>query len=173
MTTQNERKQHMTDYLKKMFPYGHEDFIPMSIDEMELHSTKNHDYAFGGDPLGNLIRGSQILSLYPKLDLSDPTVYAMVLMLKQLDAALWMKNQGHIAKVEGIVARMTDVSVYSKIVCILEKRNSLNKFKSLLGPDCGRAKGEEIRISKINEHLPPKINDPYLRSIIDNDSMSE
>jgi len=145
MITQNERKKYITDYLKEMFPHGHEDFIPMSVSEMELHSTKNHDYAFGGDPLGNFLRGSQILAMYPKLDLSDPAVYAMVLMLKQLDAALWMKSQGHIAKVEGIIARMTDVSVYSKIVCILEKHQVIDH--------------EEMS--------------PYLRAKIDDDSMSE
>jgi len=112
----------LCEILRRRFPHGHDNFIPLSVGEMELHSRKNYDYASGGDPLGNFLRGAVALAQYPGLDLGDPTVYALVLMYKQLDAALWMLSNGHASKVEGIIERMKDVSVYSKIVCILEKR---------------------------------------------------
>jgi hypothetical protein len=107
--------------LKKVFPNGHERYIPILIDLMELHSTKNHDYAAGGDSLGNFHRVSTILGLYPGLKLSDPFVVTMAYMMKQLDAVLWMKSNGHTAKVEGIGKRLDDVIVYGTIAKILEE----------------------------------------------------
>lgn len=94
------------------------------MDEIELHSRKNRDYAFGGDPLGNFQRRRVIFSQYPGLDSSDEATIAMMDMMKQLDAVLWLKSQGHKAGVEGVVDRLRDVGVYAKIAIILEQRTT-------------------------------------------------
>lgn len=101
--------------------HGHPKFYDLLIDLGKLHSDKNHDYAKGGHPLGNFYRRATIYSLYPGLDLSDPAVVAMVDAMKQFDAFLWMKSQGHEAKVEGKKSRLKDVSVYSDIAIVIEE----------------------------------------------------
>lgn len=112
--------------LKKLYPHGHPKFIELCISEMDLHSRKNHDYASGGHPLGNFYRRAAIYRLYPNLDLGDPSVVAMVDLMKQLDAALWMKSQRTRAKVEDVPTRMKDVSIYSKIDMLLEEDYSIS-----------------------------------------------
>ncbi len=107
--------------LREFFPHGHSQFIETTIEEMQLHSDKNHDYAAGGDPLGNFKRVANILSMYPNLDLSDAAIVAMVYALKQVDAYLWMKSNGHKAKVEGTSARLRDVSIYTKLIDIIDE----------------------------------------------------
>jgi hypothetical protein len=106
--------------LRELFPHGHPDYIETTIEEMQLHSDKNHDYAAGGDPLGNFKRVANILSMYPHLDMSDAAIVAMVYALKQLDAYLWLKSNGHKAKSEGTSARLRDISVYAKLVDIID-----------------------------------------------------
>lgn len=100
--------------------YGHPFFYRIAEEETELHSKKNHDYAKGGDPLGNFKRVSAILAMYPGLDLSDPSIVAAVYALKQWDAFLWGKSQKIKAKVEGIHDRLQDVSVYAKLIRCIE-----------------------------------------------------
>ncbi len=107
--------------LRSKFPHGHPDFVTLALHEVQLHSDKNHDYAHGGDPLGNFRRRATILSLYPGLDLSDPTVIASIDQLKQMDAALWQLSQGFDAKVENFDKRQEDVGVYAKIIRLLKK----------------------------------------------------
>ncbi len=87
--------------------------------ELELYKAKNKDYTKGGDPFGNFKRVSCILSLYPKLNLANPQVVAMVYMLKQLDCALWMMSEGYEGEVENIDTRLTDIGVYAKIARLL------------------------------------------------------
>lgn len=87
--------------------------------ELTLYRKKNKDYTQGGDPFGNFNRVSKILSLYPKLELANPQVVAMVYMLKQLDAALWMLSEGYEGELENIDTRLTDVHVYAKIARLL------------------------------------------------------
>ncbi len=106
----------LIEVLRKVFPNGHEDYLPQCIAEMELHSLKNHDYASGGDSLGNFKRVAAILGHYKGLDLSDPRVVAFVYAMKQIDAVLWSLSQNITAKVEGIVPRLDDVAVYAKII---------------------------------------------------------
>ena len=108
-------------HLRDRFPHGHPEFIPLTVDEMKLHSEKNYDYAAGGDPLGNFKRVSTILGQYPGLDLGDPAVVAMVYALKQVDAYFWLKCQNRDGKVEGKAARLGDVSVYAKLAVIIER----------------------------------------------------
>ena len=87
--------------------------------ELELYAKKNKDYTKGGDAFGNFKRVASILSLYPKLYLSNPLTIAMVYMMKQLDSALWMMSEGYDGEVETIDTRLTDVHVYAKIARLL------------------------------------------------------
>lgn len=111
--------------VREHFPNGDPHFYQLLLEEASLHNAKNYDYAHGGDPLGNFIRCGKILALYPGLDLSHPAVYAATLLLKQLDAALWMMAQGHESQTgEGVDARWRDVGVYAKLVqCLLHRVN--------------------------------------------------
>lgn len=115
--------QKAIEALRLLYPHGHKAFLPITVKEAALHSDKNHDYAMGGSALGNFERVSSILALYPKLKLSDPKVVALVYMLKQLDATLWGLNSNIEHKVEGILPRLQDISVYTKIVmCMVEDK---------------------------------------------------
>lgn len=113
--------------LRSNFPYGHQKFIPTCLNQIELHSLKNFDYAHGGNPLGNFYRVAAILKQYPGLDPGDPAVVAIIYMLKQLDAALWLKAQGHEAKVQGAGERWDDTSVYANIIQLIEEENENDK----------------------------------------------
>lgn len=112
----NSTTSDIIDNMRQHFPHGHPSFLPITVGELQLHSDKNHDYAAGGSPLGNFERVSAILALYPKLNLADKKVIALVYALKQLDAVLWGINSGIKHKVEGLKDRLQDISVYSKIV---------------------------------------------------------
>jgi hypothetical protein len=112
--------------LRMVFPHGHEDFLPTTIAEMELHSVKNHDYAKGGDSLGNFNRVAAILKLYPGLDLSDRRVVALAYALKQLDAVLWGLCKKIAHKVEGLNERLGDISIYAKIVMCMNIEDARN-----------------------------------------------
>jgi len=111
--------------LREKYPFGHPRFLELTVQEAELHSEKNHDYAKGGDPLGNFDRVASILALYPGLDLSDRKVVALVYALKQMDAVLWGLSAKIQHRVEGFLPRLRDISVYSKIVmCMVEDEGS-------------------------------------------------
>jgi hypothetical protein len=113
--------QGVEEVLREVFPYGHPQFLPITLQEIELHSMKNHDYAKGGSPLGNFQRVAAILALYPNLDLADQRIIALVYAMKQLDAVLWGLNQNIKHKVEGMNSRLQDISVYAKIVMCMNK----------------------------------------------------
>ena len=95
------------------------DYESLTNEELNLFKAKNEDYTKGGDKLGNFNRVSQIFSLYPNLRLSDPRVVCLAYLMKQLDATLWMLNQGYEGEVENIDTRLQDVTVYSKICRLL------------------------------------------------------
>ena len=107
--TANQKKRH-----------GHPEFYRLLEEFADLHSNKNHDYAAGGDELGNFKRVAQILSLYPRLSLSNPVVVALTYAMKQIDAVLWMLSNGHKAIVEEKKPRLTDIAIYATIAIILE-----------------------------------------------------
>ena len=111
--------------MRKREFHGHPDYLKLTEDELELHSKKNRDYAGAGDPLGNFKRVGRILSNYPELDLSDPTVVSLVYALKQWDAAMWMMSQGYEGEVENVDTRLRDIHVYTKIARIL-RREKMN-----------------------------------------------
>lgn len=102
--------------LRQEYPHGHEQFLPITLREIELHSKKNHDYAKGGPALGNFDRVAAILALYPNLKLSDRRVIALVYAMKQLDAVLWGMSENIDHQVEGLYLRLQDISVYTKLV---------------------------------------------------------
>ena len=116
--------------LRARCPYGAPEFIELTLDELDLHSRKNHDYAAGGDPLGNFDRVGRFVEMYPGLDPSDPTVYCLLMLMKQLDAVFWAKCQGFDAEVEGIDQRLRDVHVYAKIGRIIEARYGKGRLGS-------------------------------------------
>lgn len=103
--------------------HGHQMFLELTEDELKLHSEKNRDYARGGDPLGNFKRVGNILAQYPGLNQGNPVVVALVYMLKQLDAALWMLTKNYEGQVENIDTRLRDCHVYIKLARILHKES--------------------------------------------------
>jgi hypothetical protein len=105
--------------LRIAYPNGHPRFLPLTVDELKLHSEKNKDYAQGGNPLGNFLRVARLLSNYPNLKLDNPVVVAIVYALKQLDCVLWMLNQGYEGTVEDVDSRLRDIHVYMKLARIL------------------------------------------------------
>lgn len=121
MTRPYEPTLELSEQLQRSYPNGHPAFVPITVAEIELHDRKNHDYAKGGDPLGNFKRVAAILALYPDLKLSDPRVVLLVYTLKQVDAILWGLSQNITALVEGLEPRAQDISVYIKILQCLEQ----------------------------------------------------
>jgi len=113
--------------MRKRGLHGHPEYLKLTEDELALHSVKNKDYARGGDPLGNFKRVASILSQYPSLNLSDPTVVAIVFSLKQMDAALWMLSQGFEGDTEDFDGRAADTHVYWKIARILHGQQKKSK----------------------------------------------
>lgn len=127
----DNKRDELLDELKREFPHGHPEFLPMLLEKMKLHSDKNHDYARGGNPLGNFERVAKLLGQYPGLDLSDPVVVMLVYALKQVDATLWGLAQKIDQKVEGPIERLGDVLVYSGIaICALKDKAKAKSDRS-------------------------------------------
>ena len=115
----NSVKHNPAAMLKAAFPHGHPDFIPDLIEIAQLHSDKNHDYAKGGDPLGNFTRVAALMQLYPEFPWATPQGNATVQMLKQLDAFMWMQSAKTQAKVEGHDSRLKDIQVFAGLIRIM------------------------------------------------------
>lgn len=103
---------------------GHPMFYKFQDDDAKLHNDKNFSYAHGGDPLGNFKRVAAIMALYPKMNWAQPEMVAEVYALKQLDAYLWLKSNGHIDKFEGVNGRLTDRTIYSMIQRCIESEKA-------------------------------------------------
>lgn len=103
--------------LQDKYPNGHPKFIPLCLEEMELHSKKNADYARGGNPLGNFVRVSEMLRRWGYW--IHPHDVALIYMLKQVDAVGNMLGNDYEGRVEGIKSRLQDISVYAKLITIL------------------------------------------------------
>lgn len=112
--------------------YGHPRFRQMSEEEVELHDRKNHDYAAGGDPLGNFYRVATILALYPGINLSNPAIIPLIFAMKQIDAVLWSHSNGHEAAVEGRQDKLKDISIYVKLSRILEEESTQSEINKML-----------------------------------------
>ncbi len=101
---------------------GHPRFYEILEERAELHSKKNTDYAAGGKQgaLGNFIRVSTIMKLYPGFDWDSPFGVAMVYMLKQLDAAFILRSTKRESITgEPIPSRLMDMSTYTDIAQVL------------------------------------------------------
>ena len=109
------------EILRKHFPNGHPSYLELTLDELDLHSKKNDDYARGGDSLGNFRRAAHMFEQYPGLGLGLPEVQALVYAMKQLDASLWMLSQGYEGKVEDVDTRLRDVHNYAKLARLLHR----------------------------------------------------
>ena len=110
--------------LRTRYPYGHPNFIPTILEQVELHNNKNHDYARGGDSLGNFKRVAAILAAYwPEVFGGEkgPAVLAFIYALKQVDAEGWQYAQGGESKVEGVEGRLMDQAVYANIRLCMHK----------------------------------------------------
>jgi hypothetical protein len=105
--------------LRQMYPHGHPDFLPKFLAMIKLHSEKNHDYAKGGNPLGNFNRVSNML--YQWGFGLPPYAVAMVYILKQVDCVGNMIGQDYEGSVEGISGRLQDIAVYATLIDILYK----------------------------------------------------
>lgn len=126
--------------LRHVFPHGHQDFIRITVDEIELHSRKNKDYAEGGDPLGNFRRTETIKRLYPGFDWASDYGGAADYMLKQVDAVLWSLAHQKGTECESLDDKLRDISVYAKLIRIMLKAREVliktpaqivNRFKDL------------------------------------------
>jgi hypothetical protein len=104
---------------------GHPRFYELSQAECDLHAAKNHDYARGGDPMGNFNRVSTILGLYPDFQWQSPAGFAWLLMWKQIDAVMWAMSKGDAQRVESVQDKLMDISVYSKLIMILLEESNL------------------------------------------------
>jgi hypothetical protein len=111
----------LIDELRKALPNGHPRFLDICLDEAKLHSEKSHDYSKGGGVFGNFERVAAILQQYPNFPYNTKEGVLIVYMLKQIDAILWGLCQKIEHKVEGLGPRSQDVSVYSKILRIMEE----------------------------------------------------
>lgn len=110
----------LEESLYKSCPNGHPDFIKLSLNEIRLHDAKNHDYAAGGNPLGNFNRVAGILKFYPDFPSDTPVGVMIIYALKQLDAVMWGLSQNIAHRVEGYEPRLGDLSVYAKLmICAL------------------------------------------------------
>ena len=129
--------------------HGHPDYLTLTVDELELHSMKNRDYARVGDPLGNFHRVSASMTAlgFP----ISPTMVALLYAHKQLDAAIQMIVHGYEGEVEGVDKRLRDAHVYPKIARILYKeeqqerkdRRSVDMFLKEREQDAKSSKQEE------------------------------
>lgn len=97
-------------------------FEELSKEEIALTKEKRAGYnSENQDVLGNFKRVATICSLYPGLDLSDPEVIGAVYALKQLDCFLNFLATGRDTPPENRASRLTDVSVYAKLLIMLHE----------------------------------------------------
>ena len=122
-------------FIQEEYPHGHKRYIPILLEHAKLHSDKNHDYASGGDPLGNFKRVAAILALYPGLDPSHPVVVALTYALKQVDAVLWSLAKNIKAKVEGRGKRLDDIAVYAVLARILDEEKGVEQVPEVRKDD--------------------------------------
>ena len=105
--------------------HGHPRFYELTKKMDTTHDAKNHDYAKGGDALGNFKRVSAIKKLYPNMDWASPVGVTLSYLLKQLDCAMWMASEGYEPEVENFEARMIDVANYSLISVVNKEEGKI------------------------------------------------
>lgn len=105
---------------------GHPRFYELTRAEEDLHERKNRDYAGGGKPTGNFDRNAAIMSLYPGFPINTNYGIALVQMLKQFDAAMWLLCTGRKGEIEDVPERLGDVSVYAKLARLMYEEEQLS-----------------------------------------------
>jgi hypothetical protein len=114
--------KNIEEILRSVFPHGHPAYAKFLVEDADLHSRKNRDYALGGDPLGNFSRVAAILRNYPGFPIASREGVALVYLFKQLDAVLWALSHGHSLS-ESVNDRLRDITIYSIIIrCMLEEK---------------------------------------------------
>jgi hypothetical protein len=98
--------------LQERFPAAYSEFLKVILEDIALFEVKNHDYASGGDPLGNLDRCASIMEKYPNFPYATRRGMIVFHALKQFDALLWMLCRGTEAKCEDPTKRAQDISIY-------------------------------------------------------------
>lgn len=104
-------------------------FLEITLEELELHSRKNKGYTHGGDPLGNFNRVSALKKQYHGIDWESPMGTALDYYLKQFDAFMWMMCQHYEDESEGIGGRLGDMSIYTKIMMVIDRIEKLAQEK--------------------------------------------
>lgn len=97
-----------------------------SITEIELTTMKRKNSIYRGKKhgeLGNFNRVSSILSLYPKLNLADREVYALVLAMKHIDSILISLSDGKLPI--DFYERVMDVAIYFKLIALMDAEKTL------------------------------------------------
>ncbi len=111
---------------------GHPDFHRFCDAMKTLHARKNHDYANGGRPFGNFERNAAIVALYPGLRFDTREGMALAFLLKQFDAYLFMKAQGHQSRTgEGLQERLFDIGVYIGILHTMEGEHEARRQENI------------------------------------------
>jgi hypothetical protein len=96
----------------------------------DLHNRKNQDYAREGKPTGNFDRVARFMRMYPKVDWAQPQMVAVIYLMKQFDALMWMENVGHYSLTgEGKIERLMDMAIYTGIMYCQEKDKLDGEYK--------------------------------------------
>jgi len=113
------REEHSMDQLQHEFVPSQ--FAKDMMDIIKMYHIKNHDYAHGGDPMGNFKRVAAFKQLYPTMPWDTPMGVCLSYMLKQLDCVMWGMANNIEHKVEGIDDRLKDVVCYAAIARVLAR----------------------------------------------------
>lgn len=144
----------MKNQIKPTVKGGHPRFHEIVQRMSDLHDKKNTDYAAGTKegPLGNFERCSKIMRLYPGMDWASPFGVCIAFMLKQFDAGLTLKAQNR-ASVTGepVVARLTDIAVYTVLGMILDEAENEAKTQITVKRATLRKVSEFISTPKVRK----------------------
>jgi len=99
--------------------YGHPGFYKIILEELELHSNKNKQYATQDDPLANFKRTGRLIKKLLKPNINPALASAMILMSKQVDAVYEMVGEGKKDTVEELEDKFKDISIYANLCIIL------------------------------------------------------
>ena len=99
--------------------HGHPLFLEFSNEELELHSTKNQQYATDDDPLGNFHRTGRIIAKFLKPGIDPALASCLSFMSKQVDGVYEIVGEGKKNTIESLDDKLKDISIYAKIARIL------------------------------------------------------
>ena len=111
--------------------FGHPMFYELLKEEKDLYSRKNRDYANDGDYMRNF-RSVAKMARGLVTPGNEDTKVALIYLLKQLDAAINLISENREGGVEGVIDRLRDMGVYSKLTMILYKEGVMKQKKGCL-----------------------------------------